>query len=450
MEWLLTWFERTFLTKSWRPLQKPRGGVRGIVVGDIVRRLVAKTFAQELSHHIEAATSPFQHALTTRSGCECIAHAVQALTDVNPEATVLSVDGIGAFDLISRASMLTALRDLPGCDRALPFVRQFYGRVSKCFWEDDGGTTHEICRAKEGNRETRQCLRCSHSDNTEPSLLQSAMHPSAKLMAFLDDVYVVTSPPQVAECFTHLERELWAHAGIRINLGKTQIFQQGRRSSSKLPAHYSRQAVSWRGDSGLPAEQQGVTILGTPLGHVEFVKSQLRAKSEEHGVLLSRVEAVSDLQCAWLILSCCCVARANCYLRTIHPEGSEESARTHDMVISAVFNSLLDIQGDQSTFNLASLPCRLGGVGLRNAARGAQAAYWSSWADSLHMIRKRHFITVALDRGGGGPHTEVAAHSREALVKLGFDVPEWGDLARGLRPDFHPAADPFPGSSRHG
>ena len=71
-----------------------------------------RTLAQELSIHIEAA-------LTTRSGCECIAHAVQGLSDADPEATVVSVDGIGAFDLISRAAMLITLRDAPGCDRAL-------------------------------------------------------------------------------------------------------------------------------------------------------------------------------------------------------------------------------------------------------------------------------------------------------------------------------------------
>ena len=83
-------------------LQKPGGGVRGIVVGDILRRLVAKTLAQEMSHHIEAATSPFQYALTTRCGCECIAHAAQALTDADPEATVLSIDGIGRSDFSCR------------------------------------------------------------------------------------------------------------------------------------------------------------------------------------------------------------------------------------------------------------------------------------------------------------------------------------------------------------
>ena len=77
-------------------LQKPNGGVRGIVAGDVFRRLVARTIAQQLGPAIERATSPFQYALSTRAGTECIAHAIQALTDLDPSATVLSIDGIGA------------------------------------------------------------------------------------------------------------------------------------------------------------------------------------------------------------------------------------------------------------------------------------------------------------------------------------------------------------------
>ena len=49
-------------------LQKPSGGVRGIVVGDSFRRLVSRTIAQQLRIVVEEATAPFQDALTTRSG----------------------------------------------------------------------------------------------------------------------------------------------------------------------------------------------------------------------------------------------------------------------------------------------------------------------------------------------------------------------------------------------
>ena len=68
---------------------------RGIVAGDVFRRLVAMTISHQLGPEIERATSPFQYALSTRAGTECI-------TDLDPNATVLSIDGIGAFDMVSR------------------------------------------------------------------------------------------------------------------------------------------------------------------------------------------------------------------------------------------------------------------------------------------------------------------------------------------------------------
>ena len=95
--------------------------------------------AQQLALAVEDATSPFQYALSTRSGCECIAHAVQAMTDVDGTATVLSIDGIGAFDLVSRGAMLEGLRNVDGGGDALPFVSQFYGSPSTYVWEDEEG-----------------------------------------------------------------------------------------------------------------------------------------------------------------------------------------------------------------------------------------------------------------------------------------------------------------------
>ena len=71
-------------------LRKPDGGVRGIVAGDVVRRLVARTMAQQLGPATKAATAPHQHALSTRSGCECVAHVLQGLTELNPRTTVVN------------------------------------------------------------------------------------------------------------------------------------------------------------------------------------------------------------------------------------------------------------------------------------------------------------------------------------------------------------------------
>ena len=111
-------------------LQKPSGGVRGIVVGDTFRRLVARTTAQQLRAAVEETTAPFQYALSTTYGWECVAHAVQALTEADMSNTILSVDGVGAFDLVSRGAMMSGLPRMEGGGAVLPFVRQFYGRPS--------------------------------------------------------------------------------------------------------------------------------------------------------------------------------------------------------------------------------------------------------------------------------------------------------------------------------
>ena len=91
-------------------LRKTDGGVRGIVASDIVRRLVARTISQQLMERVEAATAPFQYAMSTRAGCECVAHALQGITEMSATATITSIDGISAYDLISQKGMLEGLR----------------------------------------------------------------------------------------------------------------------------------------------------------------------------------------------------------------------------------------------------------------------------------------------------------------------------------------------------
>ena len=48
-------------------LKKPQGGVRGIVVSDVFRRVIARTIAKQCVVAAEKATAPFQYALRTRA-----------------------------------------------------------------------------------------------------------------------------------------------------------------------------------------------------------------------------------------------------------------------------------------------------------------------------------------------------------------------------------------------
>ena len=101
-------------------IRKPAGGTRGLVVGDLLRRLVARTLAQQLSDDFEAACHPHQYALSTRAGGEALAHTLQARTQADPRLAVLSIDVSAAYDLVSREAMLASLRGVPGASPFLP------------------------------------------------------------------------------------------------------------------------------------------------------------------------------------------------------------------------------------------------------------------------------------------------------------------------------------------
>ena len=209
-------------------LSKDDGGARGIVAGDVIRRLVARTMARQLSEAVKAATALFQCALSTRAGCECVAHALQSMCEADPHTTVLSVDGIGAFDLVSRTAMLRGLCRVPDGPEALPFVRMFYGQASMYLWEDDEGIVHDIHQG-EGGEQGDALMPLLFSLGQHPALqaVQAQLLPGERVFAYLDDVYVITTPARVGAIYRLFERELWIHANIRVHAGKTRVWNSG-------------------------------------------------------------------------------------------------------------------------------------------------------------------------------------------------------------------------------
>ena len=362
-------------------LQKPNGSVRGIVSGDVVRRLVAKTIAQQLTPAVQRATSPFQYALSTKSGGECIAHALQALTDLSERATVLSIDGIGAFDLISRGAMLEGLRSVPGGASVLPFVLLFYGNPSSYLWDEDDGTTHEI-RQGEGGEQGDPLMPMLYALGQHRALLavQSQLLPNERLMAFLDDVYVVSEPERIGELHNTLRRDLWIHSRIQIHAGKTKIWNRGGHVPPDHDVLFAAarmedpNAQIWFGDLQTPAGLRGIRVLGTPLGTEEFVQAQLRTTVGSHELLLSRIPLVPDLQSAFLLLLFCASSRATFYLRVCNPLFAARFARQHDSQVWQCFLNLTGQLPHQATWELGSLPLHLWRSGhserLSNGPRG--------------------------------------------------------------------------------
>ena len=99
-------------------------------MSDVFRRLVGRTLAQQFAKSFETACLPYQFALSTRAGTEALARAIRAATEMDPRVTVVSIDGIGAFDHIRRSGMLSGLHANPDLQGVLPYARMFYSAPS--------------------------------------------------------------------------------------------------------------------------------------------------------------------------------------------------------------------------------------------------------------------------------------------------------------------------------
>ena len=93
---------------------------------------------------VEETCAPFQFALSTRAGTDCVDHAIRAATDADHEATVLSIDGVGAYGHVHQSAMLSKLLEVPSLQPLLPFVRAAYTEPARYKWQDDEGHRHDI------------------------------------------------------------------------------------------------------------------------------------------------------------------------------------------------------------------------------------------------------------------------------------------------------------------
>ena len=331
-------------------LSKPDGGVRGIATGTTLRRLVGRTLAKQFAKAFEAECSPFQYALSTRAGTDCVGHMIRAITDSDPTATVLKVDGIGAYDHVSRAAMLQRLVNMEEGRAILPFVRLSYGSPSSYQWFNEDGECRTVTQV-EGGEQGDPLMPLLFSIGIQGALeeVSTQLLAGEQMCAFLDDVYVC-QPGRVRFMYNILADALGRVAGIQLHEGKTRTD----------PKH-SQNNIN---DLGPEVWQpRGITVLGTPIGCVEYVSEKMWDMNP----------CVPDLQCAWQLLVHSANPRANHSLRTLPPSQSLEYAVAHDEGLWGVAEILLDIQGraDRDVKQVASLPMRMGGLGLRSAQRCA-------------------------------------------------------------------------------
>ena len=179
-------------------------------------------------------------------------------------------------------------------------------------------------------------------------MVNRSLRDDEKVMAFLDDIYFCSEPSNrgsiAAPC---RDLHTWRpDQSVECVWGPAcDVLEQIARTVNPT-------ARVWRG-SGVSTEQQEMKILGTPLGHPDFVRRHLAELVSEQRLLLERIPHVKDVQGAWLLLAHCVA----------------EYAGLHDAGLWECLSRILQVDSPRvaRTHDVATLPLALGGLGLRSA-----------------------------------------------------------------------------------
>ena len=207
-------------------------------------------------------------------------------------------------------------------------------------------------------------------------------------LAFRDDVYVITTRERVCDVCVALQDRVPPTRPDEDPLGKTQVWNAvGERPDvcvvlERIVQAEDPSARVWKG-SDIPTVEQGVIVLGIPLGHVDSVEAQLTKKLAEHSAFLERIPSLVDVQSAWSLFLHCVGGRANCLFRVVILVFVETFLASHNVGLWECFRRILklDFDVDSTVKDISFFAIRNGGgLGLRSASRtssGTSLPFWS-------------------------------------------------------------------------
>ena len=331
---------------------KPNGGVRPIAIGNTLRRLTAKAAAFSLKADIKHKLSPYQLGVSVSSGAEAIVHSGRSycnskLSSAEPTA-FLKIDFENAFNTIRRDVFLSTIREELTC--LYPFLYQCYSNISFLFF--NGFTLYSSEGIQQGDPLGPLCF--SLCIQSLIKRLSSEFN-----VWYLDDGTLAGDPDKVRDDFETILAEQDS-LGLRVNLKKCEL--------SILGSDLGRNnIVSSSFSSQFPdmklVPQKDINLLGVPLFQ-EGIDEELSSRLCALKLTCSRLESLDHHDALFLLKNVFFIPKLLYLLRSFPCHGNP-ILKDFDLCMKVCLEKITNCRFDRSIFRQASLPIKLGGLGIR-------------------------------------------------------------------------------------
>jgi hypothetical protein len=302
---------------------------------------------------------------------------------------ILTVDTSNAYNSISRVAIFDQL--VQHFPHLIPVFRWVYGTQTPIF--SYHGT--KICSSETGVRQgdpLAAFFYCLATHRIEKLVLDS--FPAIRMMAYIDDQTFVGPVEDLRRLFDRLVAEM-AKIGLVINTNKCHMYTslRGKNQLLELSPHQESSSSQFQ---DVQISLEGIKVLGTSLGTVEYVQSVI---SKRFGAYSSILEFLPHFgsSIAFILAQQCVKSRPLHLMRVTEPWKIETCVKKFDSALTSMVSTLIDpmLQSDIFDTNPASklvlsLPSKSGGCGLRLGQHIMRAAYTASLFDALDFIHSFH------------------------------------------------------------
>ena len=302
--------------------------------------------------------------------------------------SMLLVDFKNAFNLVDRGVLLEEAR--LRCPSIAPWVEFCYARPARLYYDDSI---------------LWSCQGVQQGDPLGPLLFALALHPlilsinkicELTLQAwYLDDGTIIGDTLMVAKAFDIIRKD-GPGRGLFLNVDKTELF---------WPVEDPRGRVEGVFPVNISRPLNGVKLLGGSVSLDESFCRDLALKRVSKTIsLMEAIHKLHDPQCELLLLrNCAGVAKLSYVLRTCSPLYLLEAQVQFDQALRTSLERIVTASGPgfgDWQWRLATLPIKLGGLGIISAGDVIQYAFLASRMQSkdlqANILSKSGIISLGL------------------------------------------------------
>ena len=370
-----TFIRPYFFGANLTAIRKSDGGVRPIAVGCTLRRLVAKVAGRKIMEEMGELLAPRQLGYGVGGGSEAAVHAARIyLRYLGPGKAVVKLDFRNAFNTIHRDKMLSAVLEHAPCLH--PFLHSAYSTPSSLFWND------KIIQSAEGVQQ---------GDPLGPLLFCLCIHHMSTLLRselsffYLDDSTLGGSVGDLSHDLEIVVRK-GAAMGLQLNIEKSEIICACPATTTSILSFLPGAKV---------VSPNEATLLGSSIGDTSSITDILRTKTTMLKRMGDRLQHLSAHDAVLLLKHSFALPKLLYNLRT-SPCFLSPALQEYDNLLKSIVSGITNILfgEDCPTWLQATLPVKMGGLGIRSAVQLAPSAFLASAAASSALVH--HIIPPAL------------------------------------------------------